>query len=49
MISYVSVALVLWVVSFCCLIRNYVGDILRKVGVLPPLKKSYYIEIPPID
>lgn len=30
-------------------IRNYVGDILRKVGVLPPLKKSYYIEIPPID
>lgn len=30
-------------------IRNYVGDILRKVGVLPQLKKSYYIEIPPID
>lgn len=30
-------------------IRNYVGDILRKVGVLPSLKKSYYIEIPPID
>lgn len=30
------------------LIRNYVGDILRKVGIFHPLKKTY-IEIAPID
>jgi lipopolysaccharide biosynthesis glycosyltransferase len=29
-------------------IRNYVGDILRNIGILSPLKKSY-IEIVPID
>lgn len=29
--------------------RNHIGDILRKIGILPPLKNSYYIEIAPID